>query len=288
MTDLDLTEVVYRLAIFSPVDEPERLSETFQTVLGMHPTDAKIWARHLPGVLHETFTLQDAQALATAIAELGLRVRVIRRDDVPNLHSAERVHHLRCDESGLQLMDVEGHPALQIPWDSIEMICIGEAPLDTTRHYAGERWDGIAGGRRSPHQPVETTRSTGLEAWITCRSPYPSLRIDHEQMNYEYLGDRCVESATVNFRSLIGDLAERSKNAMLTESTHAYLRHVQPEHYRFKTETELLHYATIQALLARELVAAMEAPASDSVVPEDAPVLRTEKSMQIGTDSMQV
>ena len=241
----------YRVAVFSPVHDPEHLSEIFQQILGAHPTDARIWARHLPGVLNETFSQSVAQKLAAAMAQAGLQVQVIKRDEVAILNRAERVHHVNFSENGLVLMNLYGQPAITIPWPAIEMICVGEAPLETTRHFSAERWDGIAGGRRSPHPPLETVLSPGLEAWITCRGTYPMLRIDHEHMNYECLGNRRVASSTVNFRSLIGDIVERATAAKLPESTLAYLKHERSLRYRFNTAADLLQYASLQALLAR-------------------------------------
>lgn len=243
----------YRVAIFPPVKDMEALGGLFQMVVGAHPIDARIWARQTPGVLRERFALEDAQELVESMARLGQKSSVVRADAVPDLDKAVRVHHVRCVDQGLAILNLHGQTETTVPWPAIEMICVGEVPLDNTRHFASERWDGLSGGRRAPHPPVETALSAGLEAWITCSSPYPNLRIDHEHMNYETLGEQRVESATVNFRSLIGELVKRAPGSTLTDSTVSYLQHVDPEHYRFKSVSDLLHYATVQALLARKL-----------------------------------
>lgn len=257
----------YRVAIHTRAADLHALSEVFQRVLQIHPTDAMIWARHVPGVLHDTFTAGQARALTAAINQSGLRVSAIRDSDVPDLHHALTVHHARCQDDGLQLMGRNGEPDELIPWSAIQTVSVGEVPLETVHHYPSGMWNGVSAGHHYQGSEISLPLTPSLEAWITCAAPFPNLRIDHEHMNYEYLGERRVDSATCNFKEFIQDLTARATGALLTESTTAYLRHVEPERFRFTSPEDLLRYATLQAVLARES-SSDTLPQSATVQPE--------------------
>lgn len=251
MTENPTEPDVYRVAVFRQLADPHELSEVFQDVLQLHPTDALVWSRHVPGILTEAFSEEQARTLTAAINQLGIPCSVIRATEIPDLHHALPVHHAQCVESGLQLIGLHGEPETLVPWSAIQMICIGEAPVETSHHFPSGKWSGISAGHHYQSSGINLASTPSLEAWITCAAPFPSLRIDHERMNYEYLGARRVDSSAVNFKQFVQDLTRQATAAMLTESTAAYLRHVVPEHYRFKSPDELIRYATLHAVQAR-------------------------------------
>lgn len=242
----------YRVAISGRTADPHDLSEIFQRVLHLHPTDAMIWARHVPGVLTETFTADQARELIAAIEPLGIDVSAIPAADVPDLHHALPVHHARCQDDGLQIVGVDGEPSVLIPWPAVQMVSVGEVPLESAHHYPSGMWSGVSAGHHYQNPDITLALTPSLEAWMTCAPPYPNLRIDHEHMNYEYLGERRVDSATCNFKEFLQDVTTRATGALATESTEAYLRHIEPERFRFSGLDELLHYATLHAALARK------------------------------------
>lgn len=248
----DASQSDYRLAIYSQIKDPHVLSAVFQSVLKVHPTDAIVWARHVPGVLNESFTVRQAQELASAIQAQGFRARAIQRDQVPNLRQAIAVHHARCEMNGLQLIELHGMPEILIPWSAIQMICVGEVPIEISRHFPAGPFSGLSASHHYHPPQIDVPLTPSLKLLITCGQFLPNIRIDHERMNYEYLGSRRVESATSNFQQFIQDLATRATSAQLTGSTRAYMNHEQPESYRFKSPDEFLQYATLEATLARE------------------------------------
>lgn len=253
------TNADYRIAIFNRAEDPAALSEVFQRILGIHSTDATIWSHHVPGILNENFSAEQAQSLVDALRALGLDVTAVRSNEIPDLHRALNVHHVRCEDGGLQLIDLHGNLQALIPWNDIQMICVGEAPLSSAHHYPPTNWRIVSVGHHYQHPDSITATQHDLQVWITCRSPHPHLHIDHEHMNYEYLGARRVESATINFSHFIQDVTTRATAALLPESTHAFLTHLQPEHYRFKSTEDLLHYSTLHSVLATHRSAANSA-----------------------------
>ena len=242
----------YRVAIYSKSDSPQDLSNLLQRELKLHPSDALIWAHHTPGVLSKTFTAEQARALVAAIDQIGIRGSVIHALDLPDPHRATVVHHTRCTEQGLQIVELHNEQDILVPWSDIELICIGEVPLETSRHYSAGMWAGVSAGHHYQSPGVSVPGTPGLEAWVVCRPPHPILCIDHGRMNYEYLGSRRSDSAALNFKQFVMDLTQHATNATLTESTLAYMDHVDPERYRFQSRDDLMRYVTLHTLMVRE------------------------------------
>ncbi len=243
----------YRIVIFTQLKDPHELGRVFAEKLDMHAVDAEIWAHHVPGILNESFSEEQAKELANAIGDLGIQVTAIRRSQIPDLRRAIPAHHVRCEEHGLQVIDLHGKPEALIPWVAVEMICVGEVPLDVARHHAPNMWNGVS-GRNSSHDLSQAPLASGWEVLVTCRHPYPSLKIEHDRMNYEYLGSRHTVSSESNFRHLLSDLTGSATQALVTESTQSFLQRNHPGKHHFKSQSELIHYATLSALLARETV----------------------------------
>lgn len=241
----------FQVAIFAPANDPHALAEIFREQLGLHPTDAMIWARHIPGLLNQHFTAQQAEALTRAIVELGVQAHAFPVDQVPNLRHAETVHHVRCEAAGLQVFDLHGNADVLIPWSAIQTICVGEIPFETTRRFASGDWTAVSAGHHVQRPEMTVPLTPSYEAWITCQPPFQNLRIEHERMNYEYLGDDLSDSSATNFHRLILDLTKSAPGALLTESTKSFMNHEHPQHYRFASAENLLQLATIYGALGR-------------------------------------
>ena len=241
-----------RVVVYSKPVSPDLLAAVLQHELRLHHTDALIWARHLPGVLNGTFSEEKAQALVAALARIGVRSRAILADEVPDLRRTTVIHHVRCTDLGLQVIQIDGEPGVLVPWDAIQMVCIGEVPIDVNRHYSAAKWTGISAGHHFQSAGINLTGAPTCEAWIVSRPPLPVICIDQGYMNYEYLGSRRVDSAASNFHTFIADVTRQATSAKLTESTVAYLSHIKPEMYRFVNREELIRHVTLQALIVRE------------------------------------
>ncbi len=239
----------YRIAIFTQLKDPHELGRIFSEQLEMCAVDAELWAHHVPGILNESFSEQQARDLVASISALGIHVKAILRDEIPDLRRAIPVHHARCEEHGLQVIDLHGKHETLIPWPAVEMICLGEVPLETASHHAPDMWNGASTGHYGSHDKSKDPLATVLEVWVTCRPPCPNLRIDHERLNYEYLESRRTVSSEGNFRLFLNDLVSLARHALLTESTQEYLSQ-RPRKHPFKSLGELLRYATLNAVLA--------------------------------------
>lgn len=252
MTNSDSGPDELRVVVFSKPNHPDELAAVFQQELKLHPTDALIWARHVPGILTATFPAAQAQTLVAAMNRIGVRSSALPADQIPDLHHATVIHHVRCTDDGLRLMQASGEPGALIPWAAIQLVCVGEVPIDVNRHYSSGNWTAVSAGHHFQSGGIVAPGTPALEAWIVCQPPLPALCIDHGHMNYEYLGSRRVDSAACNFHSFITDVIKYATDAPLTESTKAYLTHIKPETYRFPSREDLIRHVALQTLLARD------------------------------------
>lgn len=242
----------YRVAVFAAPDDVHELSQILEDVLGMHATDAAIHARSAPGILPDHLAAERAAELASAINTIGIHAEAIPAGSIPEFQHVEAVHHVRCLDSGLEILELTGAEQCVVPWDDVDLISIGQVPLETSRHYtSAEGASVISSGRRTAPGPVDRPLPAGPEAWIIRREPLRGFRIDHKRMNYEYLGTRKTDSATANFRVLIDDVISRAPEAYLPPATRAFLEHGPVTNYSFNSPEALKRYTVLHLLIHR-------------------------------------
>ena len=245
------SEDAYRLAIFDHVTDFEELTEAFVSTLRIHPTDARVWARQTPGVLKENLHLADCERVIAALAERKIRSGRIKATEVPVLRHSVMIHRASCEPDGLHIIEAHGDPLTCIPWEQINVVCVGCVPLEKAAHYPSGDWTAVSAGRHYQRPEIATNTPLGIEVYLVCDAPYPSFRLDHAKMNYHYLGDRLVESATANFGLFIRDVIGYARRAFLPESTHAFLEHQHTDKCQFRDHEAFLSYATLQAVAAK-------------------------------------
>jgi hypothetical protein len=86
-------------------------------------------------------------------------------------------------------------------------------------------------------------------------------------MNYEYLGERKTDSATVNFRLFLNDLLRNAPQAYVTPSTRAFLTHGAERLYHFDTTGHLQRYAQFHYLAHQRASQAAAGTASPPTEP---------------------
>ena len=77
--------------------------------------------------------------------------------------------------------------------------------------------------------------STAVLEETGAEGPFQAWRIDHQEMNYEYLGDRIATSAPANFRVFADDIANHAAGSYFTPSARAYLDDHRTEDAGFKS-----------------------------------------------------
>ncbi|MFN0056764.1 MAG: hypothetical protein ACKV0T_31860 [Planctomycetales bacterium] len=245
------SDLSYRVAVFATPDDVADLSEVLSEVLGLHATDAMIHARAAPGILPDRLSREQSERLAQAISDSGLQAAAIPVGEIPTFDHVPMVHHARCAPAGLEILELHGRPQGAIPWSDVELVSVGQVPREGTRHFAPQEMQTVRAARRTGPSTLETPLSPGPQALIIAAGPFPVLRIDHKQMNYEYLGERKTDSATGNFRMFLDDVVSCAPAAYLTPATRAYLRHGSVADYSFESADELVRSTVLHLLLHR-------------------------------------
>ena len=242
----------HRVVIFAAPDDPYALQEVLVKNLAMHPTDAMIRAHAAPGILPDRVSAEEAARWVVAIGQLGLHAEAIPAADIPDFGHAEVVHHVRCLDEGLEIVELHGQAEQIVRWQDIVLLSIGQVPQEVPRRYV-MRTTAFSVSHSTLPPPLDVPLPSGSELWIACNDPLRGFRIDHKRLNYEYLGDRKTDSATRNFRLFLEDLAEHGKDAYRTPATRAYLDHSSVRHYQFDSSNELRRYTEFHLMLRMRL-----------------------------------
>jgi hypothetical protein len=251
----------FRVVVFAAPDDPHELADVLTEILGIHHTDAMVHSRLVPGILPDRLSCEKSERLAAAINGMGLHAESVSADEIPDFGHGEPVHHVQCPEEGLDIFGLRGGLDDCVPWGEIELICVGVVPQETTKHYLTNEMTNLSAARRTTHGPLEVSLSDGPELWFIRRNPPHAYRVDHKRMNYEYLGERKTDSATVNFRLFLDDLLRHVPHAYVTPSTRAFLGHGAERLYHFDSADHLQRYTQFHCLAHRR--AAKQAVACD-------------------------
>ena len=244
----------WRVAVFAIPDDQAALKSILMREFNLNPIDAQIQIHGLPGLLPDHMSEEKAQLVREQIEQLGIATSVVDFRTLPLLNHPLRPHHVKCLADGLEILGLDGSRDELIGWPEVTMISIGYVPLETTHHYHGPA-TAIAS---APHHEIassELPSMSGAEMWLMRDAVAPkAYRIDHNQMNYEYLGHRKVDSATANFQTLVGDILERATGCYQTPATRAFISHGPLKHFAFTSSEELQHYTLFHFLLRRRML----------------------------------
>ena len=252
----------HRVVVFAVPDDTESLLSHFQQRLGITSLDAQIRLHGLPGILPDALSSQDAEALVGAIQQLGVDAQVLTAADCPDLGHAATVHHVRCSELALEIVPNPGTTIESIGWDRVGVISVADVPLDGVHHATAPRTVMVRSSPRKNDAEV-TTPLHGVEMWIVCEDPFRALRMDHREMNYEYLGPAISGSGELNFRSFARDLVAHARSAYLTPTARAFLAGAAIDRFRLDsraTHRRLVEYHCVLRRRIRQQVGTTSKP----------------------------
>jgi len=241
----------HRVAVFAKVADPHVLAMLLCRVLDVRPLDAVIVARHAPGVLPTPMTFEQSQQLVAALGELGLQAAAIEAAKLPDLANAATIHHARCRDDGLEIIDLFGRPAEVIPWVDVAVIGIGRVPGETSSHFVEQGRPAVLSAAPLPSVGrIDAPSHKVLELWLVRRHPTTAYRIHHLQFNYQDLTGGKSESAAVNFERFARDVVHHAPGAVQTPSTHAFFVHDLLK-YDFRTTSDLQQHVALHWVMAQ-------------------------------------
>jgi hypothetical protein len=159
------------------------------------------------------------------------------------------VHHAACSGDSLEILGLRGARASLIRWPDLELVSVGYIPLEAAHHSST---DSMVVVHSAPHTFDETSdhvTSSGPECWLIAKRPQRIYCLNHDRMNYDYLGPRKTGSASANFREFLKDIAHLAEDAFLTPATHQFLSHGPVNDYTFPTAEQLKRTTLVQFLL---------------------------------------
>jgi hypothetical protein len=251
MNSVAPTKADYRVVIYAVPEDPQDLAQVLTEVLEMHATDAIVHARHAPGILPDRLTREQADRLAAAIEKIGISANVATIDEIPDFDHSQTVHHCQWSDSAMEIFGTQAAVEHRIPWNDIELICVGVVPQESARHYLTGEMSVLSAARRSPHDPLNIPPTAGPELWFVRRNPFHVFCIDHKRMNYECLGYSKTDSATANFQLFLRDLLQHAPGAYVTPSTRAFLDHGPDREFQFDSTDHLQRYAQLHLMIHR-------------------------------------
>lgn len=245
-------EADWQVVVFAVPEEPTALLDELRRRLRLNEIDLRIRFHDLPGILPERLDALQAEELAGAIRALGVDAEAIPSQAWPDLSHAPTVHHLRCAPRGLEVVPPRGAAVECISWERVAVVSIADVPLDVAHHFAPPRTVVVRVTPRLKDAEIATS-IRGAEMWIVCEEPFEALRVDHREMNYEYLGERKTDSATSNFRQFAEDLTRHAAGVYLTPTARAFLSIGRVEQYRLESRERHRALVELHTVLARRL-----------------------------------
>ena len=211
----------HRLAMLAPPEDRDAAIEVMRDSLGFNTIDARVRLHHVPGVWSELFDSSTADRGAKLLNELGAEAYPVCAADVPDLKSAQTLHHVRCRPEGFVIVSLSGDPGETIPWERLSVLSI--ADVEGLRENSPNPFvDGVFRRAVGGGPLDKKSEFHGFELWLLCESPFRAFRMDAEQMNYEYLGERLSTSGGENFGHLVSDICQFAPQLILTKLARSY------------------------------------------------------------------
>lgn len=221
----------YRLVVFHEPQDPRAVRDLLCAVTGDHPTDAAQWVARTPGIWARPLAEGEVRELLDGLYELGMAAEARRIDTVPNLFPPRTVHEVACLADGLRISGLRGEAAHWVPWDKVDLLHAGRVEADEDPGVIDWSPSFLDGVRALTHRPGslpprppkhgKEARPPVGEVHVVRDAPRMAFRIVENAMNYAYLGERLRQTASENFRLLLGDLVTRSTRAFVTPETLA-------------------------------------------------------------------
>jgi hypothetical protein len=247
MTSTTCDEQKKAIVIYDAPADSHAVADILTGVIGLSETDALIHARSAPGVLKDRLAAAQSELLIQRLTALGLSAEAIDPAELIDFHAPDIVHQARLEEQGLVFATDHGGGLL--PWEKIQVISVGQVPLETTSRLNPNDDQMFVAARRMRHKTHLAVLPPTMELWLV--DGQKPIRLDQTRMNYDVLGEAKTESSTENFRRFLTRLTESATRAHITPATRAYLEHGSALKYMFRSTDELQRVTQLQTLLAR-------------------------------------
>lgn len=253
MTESDHSLIpLYRVLVLSVPEDPAELTPILTEHLDLNKIDARILQHNLPGLIPRPIPREIADSFCTRIHEVDGYAISLAADEIPNLSHPTPLHHAACTDEGFEVYNLQGKIETTIPSQDLELLSIGALPTEKThREVENQTLLHPSSGPRTTQ--VDLPAMTGAEAYLIVENPFRVYLINHNELSYEYLGDRKSTSATANFRLFVDDIIAMSPQLYLTPAARAFTNHGLLNHYTFDSQESLRQHTLFHLLICRQM-----------------------------------
>lgn len=261
----------YRLAVISIPEHRDLVINVLVDVLGLNAIDARARLRRVPGVWPEQVDEETAGTAADLLEKLGADIVCVDVSEVPSLQFARTLHHVRCEQTGFEIVSISEEVEQTIPWSKLALMSVADV-ADLHDGLVEQLPDGVFRHAPGIAQFLSPVNRHGLEMWLLTDSPFEAFRIDAELMNYEALGDQLLPSSDANFRQLVTEIREHATQLSLTPVAQNYVNRSPVESYRIDA-AEIHRDLVLAYWITRPTVATGQQvePSSQSKTPTASP-----------------
>ena len=243
---------LFRVLVLSVPEDPAELTPILTSQLELNSVDAKILQHNLPGLLPKPVPRETAETLCSQIHDVNGYAICLAADEIPDLSRPIHLHHAACHEGGLDVYDLQGNVDSTIPAEDLELLSIGALPTEKT-HREVDYEPPLHTSTGPKGSTLDLPAMMGAEAYLIAENPFRIYLINHNEMNYEYLGERKSTSATANFRLFIDDIIAVARGLYLTPATRAFTNHGLMHHYQFDSQESLRRHTLFHLLICRQM-----------------------------------
>lgn len=243
----------YSVIVYDLPPEREELLAVLINEFGYHKTDARIRLRHLPGILSEVFPHERATQLAVALENVGCHTSVVSVEELPDLVHAPLLHHVRCEEQGLMVLDMDGELVAVHPWSSFVFLSVGAVPRSSVEQTTRSQ---VVPTVTASREPLSTPMRVGEltnEMWLCCGSPEQFYRVLEHEMNYEFLGEQMSNSSSVNFKLLVQEILKHAPGLAYSASTRLFLNDQPQENFSYPSAADFRELVAGQIVVVHEV-----------------------------------
>lgn len=241
-----------RVMVLSLPDEPDDLTPVIMEHLNLNRIDARIQIRNLPGLLRHAMIPDAARSVCEAIHAAEGYAITVPAAEIPDLSRPIHLHHAACTKEELEVYDLQGTVTETIPPADLELLSIGEMPTESTHHAVD--YEPLLHTSTGPKgSEIELPNMLGPEAFLIAENPFRAFLINHNEMNYEYLGDRKTTSASANFRLFVDDVIALHHDLYLTPAARAFTGHGLLQHYYFDNQEALRSHTLFHLIICRQM-----------------------------------
>ena len=220
----------------------EALIEVLIQCAGLTHADARRAMRRNHGILGDSFSRDQANAVQKKLTRLGFQVRVVLTDELPVLPEPRTIRWFEIDEEEMRIPEGIRGDTVPMPWKSVFVISIGQlvevkqelvASRKSLTHFDDDDFSGLTPKYASKGKLVEVLDIIGIDE----EERFRYLRLPSREINYaRIMGEGTQLNRYERFMVIVDFLVAHCQEAIVSPETRKALVHRNPDQRTFEGE----------------------------------------------------